>query len=146
MIDLRSLFLVLLLSSLPSLASAQSMQWESPKSVEGATTVDLDQALEMHRSGVVFIDVRSARQFEKRHIPGAKHLYVNDTFTESNLLQYLGDKGQPFVIYCNGVKCSLSSKAAYMAVTWGFTKVKYFRAGIRAWRLTGNPLEYGPQR
>lgn len=125
---------------------AQSERWESPETVTGAETIGLDQAVELHKQGVVFIDVRSARQFHKRHIPGAKHLFVNDGFSEASLLRYLADKNSPFVIYCNGINCSLSSKSAEMAVAWGFTQIKYFRSGIRAWRLSGNPVEYGAQR
>ena len=127
-------------------ASAQSARWESPETVAGTETIDLDQAVELHKQGVVFVDVRSAKQFHRRHVPGAKHLYINDGFTESNLLKYLQDKDAPFVIYCNGINCSLSSKSAELAVAWGFTGIKYFRSGIRAWRLSGNPVEYGAQR
>lgn len=127
-------------------AHAQSQRWESPETVAGTETIGLDQAVELHKQGVVFVDVRSAGQFQKRHIPGAKHLYINDGFSEVNLLRYLADKNAPFVIYCNGINCSLSSKSAERAVEWGFTQIKYFRSGIRAWRLSGNPVEYGAQR
>lgn len=121
-----------------------SEKWESVKFVEGAETVSLDQVKKMLADGVLFIDVRSARQFGKRHIPGAINLFVNEGFTEENLLKKI-NKDSDFVVYCNGANCGLSSKAARKAVLWGFTGVKYFREGVKAWRLDGNPLEYGAQ-
>ena len=124
---------------------AQTERWQSPESVQGTESISLDQAKALHDLGTVFIDVRSAKQYNKRHIPGAINLFLNDGFTEANLLRYV-TKDTPFVIYCNGISCSLSYKSAEKAVAWGFTQVKYFRAGIKAWRLIGNSLEYGSGR
>ena len=137
------IFLTLSMSSVELVA--QTERWQSPESVKGTETIGLDLAKALHDRGTVFIDVRSARQYNKRHIPGAINLFLNDGFSEANLLRSV-NKDTPFVIYCNGISCSLSYKAAQKAVAWGFTQVKYFRAGIKAWRLSGNPLEYGPGR
>lgn len=137
------LFLTLSVSSVE--LTAQSTRWQSPELVQGTETISLDQAKALHDQGTVFIDVRSAKQYNKRHIPGAINLFLNDGFSEANLLKYVS-KDTPFVIYCNGIFCSLSYKSAEKAVAWGFTRVKYFRAGAKAWRLSGNPLEYGPRR
>ena len=140
-------FLVLFLSLVFSSGelAAQSEKWQSPETVPGTETITLDQAKALHDEGVVFIDVRSARQYNNRHIPGAINLFLRDGFSEENLLKYV-TRDTPFVIYCNGISCSLSYKSAAKAVAWGFNQVKYFRAGIRAWRLSGNPLEYGARR
>ncbi len=121
---------------------AESSKYQSPLTVDGTETISLEQAKNMHADGVIFIDVRSPRQYKKRHIPGAAHLYIKESFTEENLLK-LGDKNTPMVLYCNGAHCSLSYKAAEKAVAWGFTHIKYYRDGFRAWRKDGNPLEYG---
>lgn len=121
---------------------AASGKYQSPLTVEGTETINLQQAKQMHAEGVIFIDVRSPRQYKKRHIPKAVHLYIKDGFTEENLLK-LGDRDTPMIVYCNGAHCSLSYKAAEKAVAWGFTNIKYYRDGFRAWRKDGNPLEYG---
>lgn len=131
-----------LLLQQPVFASNESEKWQSPLSVEGADTISVEQAQQAHVNGVLFVDVRSPRQFAKRHIPGALNLYIKEAFTEQILIKYV-DKQMPFVIYCNGAHCSLSSKAARKAVSWGFTGVKYFREGARGWRLAGNQLETG---
>lgn len=121
-----------------------STRWQSPLTVEGTEAISLEQARNLHQKSVLFVDVRSPRQYNKRHISGAISLYVKDSFTEVNLLKYVG-KDEPFVLYCNGAHCSLSYKAAEKAVAWGFSQIKYYRDGFRAWRKDGNPLEYGMQ-
>ena len=121
-------------------------KWVAPETVEGTETISLEQAKVMHAEGVKFVDVRSPRQYNKRHIPDAIHLYIKEGlkegFNEVNLLKHI-KKDEPFIVYCNGAHCGLSSKAAKKAVAWEFTKIKYFRDGFRAWRKDGNPLEHG---
>jgi len=123
-----------------SLATAAD-RWESPEAVNGTETIDLEQAKKMHAQGVIFIDVRSPRQYARRHISGALNLFLNDSFTEDNLLK-VAKKESPLVLYCNGINCSLSYKAAERAVSWGFTNIKYFREGIRAWSMDGNAMDF----
>jgi rhodanese-related sulfurtransferase len=140
---IRLVFSLLLMACLPLSVLAEADKWQSPETVDGAITTSLQQARELHAKGTRFIDVRSQRQYRKRHIPGAINLYIKGAFTEGNLLKLLGNHQQPFVVYCNGIHCSLSSKAATRAVEWGFRNVHYFREGARGWRLDGNPLEQG---
>ena len=139
---LRFACLTLLLQQSAFASSGESEKWQSPLSIDGAETISVEQAQQAHKNGVLFVDVRSPRQFSKRHIPGALNLYVKNAFTEQALLKHV-DKQMPFVVYCNGTHCSLSSKAARKAIGWGFTDVKYFREGARGWRLAGNQLETG---
>lgn len=141
---LKKLLLISILFFCNHLLAESSGKWLSPETVDGAETINLEQAKLMHADGVKFIDVRSLRQFKKRHIPGAIHLYINDDFNQQNLLKHV-KKSEPLIIYCNGAHCSLSYKAAEKAVEWGFTRVKYYRDGFRAWRKDGYPLEYGAQ-
>ena len=130
-----------LVLALPLLAGEPG-KWQSPESEPGSETVSLQQVKQMHADGVLIVDVRSPRQYRKRHIPGAINLYLRDRFSEQNLLEHI-DRDAPFVIYCNGVSCSLSYRSVEKAVAWGFTGVKYFREGILAWRRDGNPVESG---
>jgi rhodanese-related sulfurtransferase len=135
--------LLLILSLIfSSHVAAGSVDRESPEFVEGAETISLEQAKKMHAEGMIFVDVRSPRQYKKRHIQGAKHLYLKDAFTEQNLLE-IGNRQTVLIVYCNGAHCLMSSKAARKAVAWGFTQIKYYRDGFRVWRKDGNPLGYG---
>lgn len=133
--------ILVILLCLPALALATG-SYQSPLQVEGAETVDLQQARQLYQQGAVFVDVRNRKQYSKRHIPGAVNLFLNETFNQQNLLKYV-QKDQPFIVYCNGVHCSLSHKAARKAVSWGFTQTKYFRGGMRHWRKAGHEMEYG---
>jgi rhodanese-related sulfurtransferase len=111
-----------------------------PQVVEGAKTVSVEEAKAMLDVGVPFIDVRNRRFYARRHVPGAHHLDLKGGFTEEALSAIVA-KDQPLVLYCSGVKCSRSSRASAKAVSWGFTKVHYFRGGIADWRVAGMPLE-----
>ena len=112
----------------------------APEQVPGTTLVSAAEAKALYDSGVVFIDVRSPRLHNRRHIPGAVHLDLKDTFDEESL-STVAKKDQPLVIYCSGIKCSRSSTASTDAVSWGFKKVHYFRGGIVDWRDAGYPVE-----
>ena len=74
------------------------------------------------------------------HIPGAAHVELKEVFSEAALSRVVG-KGAEVVIHCEGPKCLRSSKASAKAVSWGFTKVYYFRDGFPAWRAAGYPVE-----
>jgi rhodanese-related sulfurtransferase len=113
--------------------------WQSPEQVPGTIAVSVEEASRLHQQGVPFVDVRSARQYRKRHITGAAHLDLKDGFT-AEALQGVAGKDGPLVIYCNGVMCSRSSRACEQAVAWGFTKVHYFRGGITDWRRADLPV------
>ncbi len=50
-------------------------------------------------------------------------------------------RDEEVVIYCQGPRCLRSSKAAGKAVSWGFTKVYYFRGGFPAWKIAEYPFD-----
>ena len=112
----------------------------APEQVPGATLVTAAEAKALYDADVVFIDVRSPRLYNRRHIPGVVHLDLKDTYDEESLSR-VAKKDQPLVIYCSGIKCSRSSTASAEAVSWGFKKVHYFRGGIVDWRNAGFPVE-----
>jgi len=133
--------ILMILSSLSASASDTTEEGGlSPESVAGAETISTEQAYELFRAGVPFVDVRNPRQFARRHVPGAVHLNLGSDFNLRNL-QAVVAKDEPFVLYCSGRKCSRSSNAADFAVEWGFTQVKYFRDGIVGWRDAGYPMD-----
>lgn len=121
-------------------AHAEETDYRSPEQVEGAMTVDLDQAKALFDDGVKFIDVRNPRLYARRHVAGAHHLDLKDVYTRDSL-SAVADNDDPIIIYCSGVKCSRSYRASEMAVSWGFSEVYYFRGGIVDWRKAGYPLE-----
>jgi tetratricopeptide (TPR) repeat protein len=112
----------------------------SPTKVAGATTVDAVEAKSLLDRGVPFVDVRGDDSWNDGHIPGAVHLYLKAGFNEAGLSAVVA-KDQAVVVYCQGPRCLLSSKACTKAVAWGFGKVHYFRDGFPSWKAAGYPIE-----
>ena len=128
--------LLLLLASL-ALAASDDV---SPEAVAGATTIDTATAKALFDRGVVFIDVRTDADWEAGRIPGAIHLELKHVYGVESLGTAV-TKDQEVIVYCNGIQCPRSSKAATKAVAWGFTKVYYYRLGFPDWQATGYPVE-----
>ena len=124
---------------------AEESEYRSPESVDGAISTSLEQARALYDQGAVFVDVRNPRLYAKKHIPGAFHLDLKYNFAEEKLVA-VATKDQPIVIYCSGVKCSRSYRASEKAVSWGYTKVHYFRGGIVDWKKAGYPVEVSEQK
>ena len=124
---------------------AGKTNYSSPEHVEGAVTTSLQHAKALFDEGLAFIDVRNIRLYTRKHIPGAHHLDLKKGFNETSL-NNLVNKDQPFVIYCSGAKCVRSSRASTRAISWGFTRVHYFRGGIIAWKKAGYPLKYAEKK
>jgi len=112
----------------------------SPTTVEGATTVSTDDAKVLFDKGVTFIDVRKNSDWDAGRIPGAVHIELKKVYSEDELTKAVS-KDQEVVIYCNGESCLRSSAACTHAVSWGFSKVYYYRDGFPAWEAAGNPVE-----
>jgi rhodanese-related sulfurtransferase len=112
----------------------------SPMSVPGATTVSAAEAKALFDKGVVFVDLRSDKDWQAGRIPDAVHLELKSAFNEAALAG-LVQKGDPVVLYCNGESCLRSSEASVEAVKWGFTKVHYFRDGLPGWKAANYPVE-----
>lgn len=113
---------------------------DSPLSIDGAITINTEQAKKLFDEEVIFIDVRKDKDWAAGRIPGAEHLELKKVFAEAPLNE-LVKKDDKVVIYCNGPKCLRSSIASAKAVKWGFTKVNYFRDGIPAWIEAKYPVE-----
>lgn len=130
----------LLVGVLALSGSMTVMAAESPENVAGATTVDAAKAKALFDSGVLFVDVRSDKDWAAGRIPDAVHIELKKVFNEQSLGAEV-KKDDPVVLYCNGHSCMRSSKAAANAVSWGFSKVHYFRDGFPAWKAAGYPVE-----
>ncbi|SCZ69273.1 rhodanese-like domain-containing protein [Epibacterium ulvae] len=113
----------------------------SPETVSGAATVAVEAAADLFSEGAKFVDVRKDADIaETGRIRGAIHLNSDTELTETALAAHVGQT-DPVVFYCNGHSCMRSSQASEMAVSWGYTNVKYFRDGFPAWYAAGLPTE-----
>ncbi|WP_135076894.1 rhodanese-like domain-containing protein [Terasakiella sp. SH-1] len=111
----------------------------APPNVEGAETIDVKQAKALHDDGALFIDLRMEEDFAKGHIPGSESLNLAGPFNK-DAIEMLAEKDQAIVFYCYGTACMRSYTASTRAVSWGYTNIKYFRAGMPAWTEAGHPV------
>ncbi|WP_126456526.1 rhodanese-like domain-containing protein [Sulfuriflexus mobilis] len=122
------------------MTSVQAAGKVSPTSVDGAKTVNAAESKALFDKGVVFLDVRSDKDWNAGRIPDAIHIELKKQLNEDSMAKEI-KKGDEVVIYCNGESCLRSSKAAAKAVGWGYSKVYYFRDGYPAWKAAGYPVE-----
>ncbi len=110
--------------------------------VEGATKLDVPTAKSLYDKGVVFIDARREKSYNKGHIPDASNLYaLSDKFTEANLSTLVA-KDKPVVFYCDcGPTCNISPAAANKAVKMGYQNVYFLKAAISGWSEAGYVIE-----
>lgn len=114
---------------------------EAPVEVRGAITVNALQARQLYEFGVLFIDVRPAREWAWGHVHGALHLELNGRFADLAAPRW--PRGMPLVLYCDSEVCPQGAEAARRAVGWGFKQVYYFRSGYFAWQLLDFPQGKG---
>lgn len=134
---LRNLFGFFLL-----LFSTTPIAKDSPTEVSGAQTVNVQQARDLWLQGVPFIDPRSLMDWEAGRIPDALHMEMKKPIYNSDtVLEFIGSYDAPVVSYCNSFGCHRAADLAKDLVSWGFTKVYYFREGYPAWIRADNPFE-----
>ncbi|GHE34038.1 MBL fold metallo-hydrolase [Sphingobacterium griseoflavum] len=89
------------------------------------------------RKDAQIVDVRSASEYEKGHIPGAQHVFLG-TLTE-NLDKI--SREQQVVIHCqSGDRASI---AYSILIKNGFEQVKNFSGGMQAWIAAGGKIAAG---
>ena len=76
--------------------------------------------------------------FRMGHIPGS----INISSMEQ--AEGLISPDDEIVVYCHDENCPASKAAYQMLVSNGFSKVRRFAGGIRAWQAAGYPLETDP--
>lgn len=137
--NFASRFLIVLFS-FASITLAHAGDKVSPTSVAGTTSVNAAESKALFDKGVLFLDVRSDKDWSAGRIPDAIHIELKKKFNEESMGKEV-KKDQEVVIYCNGESCLRSSKASAQAVGWGYSKVYYFRDGFPAWKAAGYPVE-----
>ena len=132
-------FLLILLLALNGTVLSSPLP-QAPLTVVGATTVDVDDAYRLFREGALFIDVRMPKAFDMGRVPGAINLPLASGFTPENLASHAMPT-DTIVIYCGGPHCPLSARATGKAVSWGYRRVYFLRAGLPGWKKADYPVE-----
>ena len=93
----------------------------------------------INRDDALLIDLSSQQDFEKGHIPGAKHVSMSQFDPDSKEL--IKVKEQAIAVVCKSGQ--LSAQAARRLKKAGFAKVFWLEGGLGAWNEAHMPLAKG---
>ena len=97
--------------------------------------VEVRRLKEMLDSGQVqLVDTREAYEVEAGHIPGSRHVELNEVSGAADSF----DRGEPLVFYCRSGERSAMPAEAFR--TAGYDAYN-LAGGVLAWHAAGLPLE-----
>lgn len=105
-------------------------------------TTDQLKAMVDDKKPMMLIDARTKDEYQEAHIRGAISM-PEKTFDE-NIAMLPADKNALLVLYCNGVKCGKSKKAAAKAAAKGYTNILVYGEGFPVWEEKGYSIVPGP--
>jgi rhodanese-related sulfurtransferase len=131
--------------------AAQGTPPVTPTTLSGGKVVTADEAKKLlDGKSAVFFDTRSAMNFGKGHVPGAKAIPYGEksefaaNFDASkdrfDLAKLPTDKNATLVFYSHGPTGWKSYKAAVLAVRAGYKSVNYLRGGMDEWESRKYPV------
>jgi rhodanese-related sulfurtransferase len=97
--------------------------------------VHVDQVQKLIDDGYEVVDVRDYWEWNKGHIPGARHVFLDEILKQPEKRKF---RDRTLFVCAVGNRSAI---AAEMAVAMGAKDVVNFRGGTDAWRKAGLPLE-----
>jgi rhodanese-related sulfurtransferase len=104
--------------------------------------ISLQEAEKLFRNkAVVFLDARSADEFARGHIQGARSLPWQDV--DQFFMEVTEDleAETPIIAYCDGETCNLSHDLALFLKDAGFIDIRVLVNGWTVWRESRLPVE-----
>ena len=106
---------------------------------DDTTAVGTDELLRRLQTGdAVVLDVRPAAEYAAGHLPGARHIALEDL--EAHLSEL--PRGREVVAYCRGRYCVLAPNAVRLLTARGLT-ARRAAEGVLEWTVAGLPLATG---
>lgn len=99
--------------------------------------ISADELLAADTSSWLVLDVRSEKEFNSGHVPGA----VNIAHSEiaNNLQSLLAYKDKPVVVYCrSGFR---AGKATDILISEGFSQLMHLQGDMLNWQKAGHTIE-----
>lgn len=93
----------------------------------------------INREDALVVDLSSYADYEKAHIPGARHMAMSQFDPESKDLAKVKDL--PIVVVCKDGRTS--TKAAQRLIKAGFQKVNILHGGMLSWKQADMPVAKG---
>jgi rhodanese-related sulfurtransferase len=94
------------------------------------------------KKDIVLIDSRTREEYQEAHIAEAISMPEKNFDEQITLLPQ--DKNALLIIYCNGVKCGKSKKAALKADAKGYKNLLIYSEGFPVWEEKGLKIVPGP--
>jgi rhodanese-related sulfurtransferase len=106
---------------------------------EHSIDADALRQLMEENADILLFDVRQPLDLlaHSEIIPGAKRLPPKEVLHEASLIP----KEKESVIYCTCVSQSTSRAILERALALNFTKIKFLKGGLDAWKAKGYPVE-----
>ncbi len=123
----------------PWYAPPEGLKWQAPPLKENE--VLLSEVRQWPADSFLWIDARSAEEYEEDHIPGA--ILVNqqdwDNLVFANLEKIAG--APRIVVYCDSRRCDAGEEVANLLVEGGFAQgqVHVLHNGWQAWQRRRSP-------
>lgn len=125
---------------------------ETQTVLKGGKIISVEEAKKLFdQKGAAFIDTRTAMNYGKGHIPGAKLVVYkgksenradfDESKDEFELAKLPPDKNTPVVFYGHGATGWKAYKAAIKAIKGEYKNVQWFRGGMEEWEKKGYPKE-----
>ena len=105
-------------------------------------TDGLKQILDHGDRQFLLIDTRNPEEYQEVHIPQAVNIPEKKFGDSLSLLP--ADKNHLLILYCNGVKCGKSKRAAAKARDAGYGNLLIYAEGAPVWEERGLPIVAGP--
>jgi rhodanese-related sulfurtransferase len=102
------------------------------------TAEELHALLESHQQVLLF-DVRRPLDLfaSSEVIPGSKRVVPEELFHDPSLIP----KEQEVIVYCTCPGEESSRKVLRLGLAMGFTRFKFLKGGVEAWKAKGYPLK-----
>ena len=104
------------------------------------TAANLNELINTGHTPVI-VDVRSSREYQAGHVPGAIHLPFWLAFARADDID--ASKDELVVVYCaHGPRAGIGKAALLLE---GFTQVRYLQGHMTGWYKAGLPVETSPE-
>lgn len=91
----------------------------------------------INREDAILLDIRTAADFKKGHIIGARQLKAEEV-REANFSRLEKSKDKPIVVVCNmGIS---AKKTAAQLLKAGYSRVSVLKGGMGAWQSANLPV------
>jgi len=138
--------------AVPSVSSAASVEPARdypPHPDRPWVSISGEEAVALHRRGILFLDARRTGVYLAGHIAGARSFPIWESTVDGavkKLFEEGTDVNAPLVVYCSGGDCEDSHMLAQKLYGYGFNDVLVYADGFPDWEKRGLAIERGAPR